>query len=59
MTTATARREAEKQWVQISETTTLHVHHAFVYISLPSLLDYDVKLPSFTCDEGREHEKTI
>ena len=24
-------------------TTTLHVHHAFLYISLPSLHDYDVK----------------
>ena len=59
MATATARGIAEKQWVKISETTTLHVHHAFVYISLPSLLDYDVKLPSFTFDEGREHEKTI
>ena len=25
-------------------TTTLHVHHAFLYISLPSLHNYDVKL---------------
>ena len=31
----------------ISKTTILHVHHAFLYISLPSLHDYDVKLPSF------------
>ena len=29
----------------ISKTTTLHVHHAFLYISLPSLHDYDVKMP--------------
>ena len=29
----------------ISKTTTFHVHHAFLYISLPSLLDYDVKMP--------------
>ena len=26
------------------KTTTLHVHHAFLYISLPSLHNYDVKL---------------
>ena len=29
-------------------TTILHVHHAFLYISLPSLHDYDVKMPNFT-----------
>ena len=27
----------------MSTTTTLHVHHAFLYISLPSLHNYDVK----------------
>ena len=27
----------------LSKTTTLHVHHAFLYISLPSLHNYDVK----------------
>ena len=33
----------------ISKTTTLHLHHAFcLYTSLPSLHDYDVKMPSFT-----------
>ena len=26
----------------------LHVHHAFLYISLPSLHDYNVKIPYFT-----------
>ena len=31
----------------ISKTTTLHVHHAFLYISLPSGLDYNVKMPNF------------
>ena len=30
-----------------SETTTLHVHHAFLYISLPSLHDYNVKVTNF------------
>ena len=31
----------------ISKTTTLHVHHAFLHISLPSLHDYNVKAPQF------------
>ena len=25
------------------------LHHAFLYMSLPSLHDYDVKMPNFTC----------
>ena len=32
----------------ISKTTILHVHHTFLYISLLSLHDYDVKMPNFT-----------
>ena len=32
----------------ISKTTILHVHHAFLYIFLPSLHDNDVKMPNFT-----------
>jgi len=39
--------------------TQLHVQHAFLYISLPSLLDYDVKLPHFTFYGGPEHCTTI
>ena len=31
----------------ISKTTTLHVHHDFLYISLPFLHYYDVKMPYF------------
>ena len=31
-----------------SKTTTLHVHHAFLYISQPSLHVCDIKLPNFT-----------
>ena len=31
----------------LRKTTTLHVHHAFLYISLPSLHDYDVKMPNY------------
>ena len=32
----------------LSKTTTLHVHHAFLYISAPPLQDYNVKMPNFT-----------
>ena len=42
----------------ISKTTTLHVHHAFLYISLPSLHGYDVKLPNFMFCGEREHKTT-
>ena len=37
----------------LSKTTTLHVHHAFLYISSPSLHDYDAKMPNFTFYGGR------
>ena len=36
------KENVKNQLVKISKTTTLHVHHAFLYISLPSLHDYDV-----------------
>ena len=42
----------------ISKTTTLQVHDAFLYISLPSLHEYDVKMPNFTFCRGREHNTT-
>ena len=32
----------------ITKTTILHVHHAFLHIPLPSLHDYDLKMPYFT-----------
>ena len=35
-------------------TTALHVHHAFLYISLPSLDDYDVKMPNCKFYGGRK-----
>ena len=43
----------------IGKTTTLHVHHAFLYIFLPSLHDYDVKVSSFTFCGGRKHRTTF
>ena len=39
-------------------TTTLHLHHALLYISLPSFHDYDVKLPNLTFCGGREQKTT-
>ena len=48
----------EKAIGGIVKTTTLHVHHTFLYISLPSLHDYDVKMPNFTFCGGREHKTT-
>ena len=33
---------------RIGKTTALHVHHAFLYISLQSLHDHNVKMPNFT-----------
>ena len=42
------QRERQKGTRLNRKTTTLHVHHTFLYISLPSQHDYDVKMPSFT-----------
>ena len=44
----------------MSKTTTLHVHHAFLYIFffLLSLHDYDVKIPDLTFCGGREDKTT-
>ena len=42
----------------LSKTTSLHVHHAFLYISLPLLHDYDVKMPSFKFCGGRRQATT-
>ena len=40
----------------LSKTTTLHVHHAFWYISLQSLHNYDVKWPNFKFTWERERQ---
>ena len=42
----------------IIKTTTLHVYHAFLYISLPSLHYYDVKMPNFTMYRGSTQATT-
>ena len=38
----------------IGKTTTLHVHRAFLYISLLALHDYDGKITNFTFYGGRK-----
>ena len=40
----------------MSKTTTLHVRHAFLYISLPSLHNYNVKWPNFELTWERERQ---
>ena len=42
----------------LRKTTTLHVHHAFLYISLPSFHDYNVKMPNCKCYGGRKQATT-
>ena len=42
----------------LRKTTTLHVHHAFLYISLPSLHDYGVKMPNYKFYGGRKQATT-
>ena len=44
---------SKKAKVYFGKTTILHVHHAFMYISLPSLHDYEMKMPNFTFCGGR------
>ena len=38
------------------KTAILHVHHAFLCISLPSLHGYNVKMPNFKFCGGRKHK---
>ena len=42
----------------ISKTTTLHVHHPFLYISLPSPHVYDLKMPNSTFYGGHKQATT-
>ena len=52
--------EKDKKAIALDwQNKTLHVHHAFLYISLPSLHDYAVKLANFTFRGRRERAKTI
>ena len=42
----------------LRKTTPLHVHHAFLYSSLPSLHGYDVKMPNCKFYRGRKQATT-
>ena len=42
----------------LSKTTSLQVHHAFLYFSLPLLHDYAVEMPNFMFCRGREPKTT-
>ena len=53
------QRERQKSNRVLSPKQQLCTSHAFLYISLPSLHDYAVKLPNFTFLGGRERTKTI
>ena len=44
--------DVKKAISSITKITILHVHHALLYISLPSLHDYDVSMPNFTFYKG-------
>ena len=53
----TIRRQRESQ-IGNSLTTTLHVHHTFLYISLPSTARLPMKMHNFMFCEGRKHAMT-
>ena len=42
----------------MSKTTTLHVHHTFMYISFPFLHYCDVKMPNFAFNGERKQAMT-
>jgi len=46
--TMTPRRTAKNNMFILTKTTILHVHHAILYISFPSLYHYEMELPIFT-----------
>ena len=50
------QRQRQKAMSLVGKTTTLHVHHAFLYIFLPSLHEYDVKWPNVKLFWGRERQ---
>ena len=55
---ADGNQDVKKAIGLLRKTTTLHVHHAFLYISLPSMHDYDVKMPNCKFYGGRKQATT-
>ena len=47
------------EWQNSTENNNFARVFPFLYIDLPSLHDYDVKLSNFTFDRGRRHKTTI
>ena len=60
LATTTATRTSKQQYPLglLSKTTSLHVHHSFLHISLSLLHDYDVKMPNFMFYGGRKQATT-
>ena len=56
--TTTAATTAKKTVGLDWQTITVQVNQAFLYICLPSLHDYDVKIPNFTFCGELEHRAT-
>ena len=60
-----SKENGKKQYVNFKTNnylTFFHVHHAILYISLPSLHHYDMKLPNFTsplCGVGEHNTKIV
>ena len=52
------KEDVKKAMGLLRKTTTLHVHHAFLYISLPSLHECDVKMPNCKFYGGRKQATT-
>ena len=50
--------ENVKTAIGLLSKTSLHVHYAFLYTSLPLLHYYDVKMPNFTFYGGRKQATT-
>ena len=52
------KENAKKEIGLLGKITTLHVHNAFLYFSLPSPHDYDAKIPDFTLYGGHKQATT-
>ena len=52
-----ATRTSKQRICLIRKTTTLHVQHTFLYTSMTSRHDYDVKMPNFTLYGGLKQTK--
>ena len=50
--------ENVKKAIGLMSKTTLHVQHAFLYISLSSLHDYDVQMPNYSFYRGPKEVTT-